>query len=172
MKRRQIHHILRHRPVSMQVRGWKSAPVDWHLPRLLCIGHLEMWRPMGLHPRAPLKITSNRQCQENCERVSAQEIVEQNRATENLKTMFFSISMSDNKKKRREKHVHGEEVFSSLFLPLATRHGWSVNVKVLREWRVSLCACVNYTCTASALSAAASKRNNFFRQQTTSTVEC
>ena len=50
----------------------------------------------------------------------------------------------------------------SLFLPLATCHGWSVNVKVLREWRVCLCACVNYTCTASALSAAASKRNSLF----------
>ena len=36
--------------------------------------------------------------------------------------------------------------------------------------RVSLCACVNYTCTASALSAAASKRNNFF--STVDHVDC
>ena len=59
-----------------------------------------------------------------------------------------------------------------MFLPLAACHGWSVNVKVLREWRawVSLCACVNYTCTASALSAAASKRNNFF--STVDHVDC
>ena len=31
MKRRQIHHVLRHRAVSMQVRGRKSAPFDRHL---------------------------------------------------------------------------------------------------------------------------------------------
>ena len=31
MKRRRIHHILRHRTTSMQVRGRKSAPVDRHL---------------------------------------------------------------------------------------------------------------------------------------------
>ena len=84
--------------------------------------------------------------------------------------MFSSISKSDKRKKRGEKHVRGEEVFSSLFLPLATCHGWCVNVKVLREWRVSLCACVNYTCTASALSAAASKRNKFF--STADHVDC
>ena len=31
MKRRQIHHLFRHRTISMQVRGQKSAPVDRHL---------------------------------------------------------------------------------------------------------------------------------------------
>ena len=62
---------------------------------------------MGLHPHAPLKISSNRRCQENRERVSAGDRQTKS-SNNNLKTMFFSISKSDKrkKKKRREKHVH------------------------------------------------------------------
>ena len=52
---------------------------------------------------------------------------------------------------------------------LATCHGWCVNVKVLREWRACVCH-VNYICTASALSAAASKRNCPF--STVDHVDC
>ena len=79
--------------------------------RLLCTGHLKIWRPIELHPHAPLKITSNRRCQENRERVSAGDRQTKS-SNKNLKTMFFSISKSDKrKKKEREKHVHGEEVF-------------------------------------------------------------
>ena len=69
--------------------------------RLLCIGHLEIWRPIELHPHAPLKITSNRRCQENRERVSAGDRQTKS-SNKNLKTMFFSISKSDKRKKERE----------------------------------------------------------------------
>ena len=67
--------------------------------RLLCTGHLKIWRPIEMHPHAPLKITSNHRCQENRDLVSAGDRQAKS-SNKNLKTMFFSISKSDKRKKR------------------------------------------------------------------------
>ena len=50
-------------------------------------------------PSRPLKITSNRRCQENRERVSAGDRQTKS-SNKNLKTMFFSNSKSDKEKKK------------------------------------------------------------------------
>ena len=78
--------------------------------RLLCIGHLEIWRPIELHSHAPLKITSNHRCQENRERVSAGDRQTKS-SNKDLKTMFFSISKSDMRKKKGERSMYTEKKF-------------------------------------------------------------
>ena len=50
-------------------------------------------------PPPPLKITSNRRCRENRERISAGDRQTKS-SNKNLKTMFFSISKSDKRKKK------------------------------------------------------------------------
>ena len=88
--------------------AWRAVVCCWS--RLLCTGHLKIWRPIELHTHAPLKITSNRRCQENRERVSAGDRQTKS-SNKNLKTMFFSISKSDKRKKKGERSMYTVKKF-------------------------------------------------------------
>ena len=141
--------------------------------RLLCTGHLKIWRPIELHPHAPLKITSNHRCQENRERVSAGDRQTKS-SNKNLKTMFFSISKSDKRKKKKgERSMYTEKKFfrhCSCLWRRATAGLWTWRCCVSDEW-----ACVRVSTTLALqvrFPPLHRKEINFFRRQTTSTVEC